>query len=100
VTAELILGFAGEEEVDTGLVLRTADQVIAADVRHVAAAAGLGPAQHISSSARTATQMGGSLAAQAAALRQLVSLLNGESGAALMRDAQFSQRRPHGSASG
>jgi hypothetical protein len=44
--------------------------------------------------------MRGSLATQAAELRQLVSMLNGESGAALMRDAQFSQRRPHGSGSG
>lgn len=81
VTAALILGFGGEEEVDTGLVLRTADERIAAGVHQVAVAAGLGPAQRISRSARTATQMRGSLAAQAAALRQLVPLLDGEAGA-------------------
>jgi hypothetical protein len=94
VAIQLTLGFGGEEEVGTGLVLRTADEVIAADVGHVAAAAGLGPAQHISCSARTATQMRGSLTAQAAALRQLVPLLRGGAGAALMRDTQFAHRRP------
>ncbi len=58
---------------------------VAADLSEVYAAAGLGPVQHVGSSARTVQAMAKSVASHGAALRRVLPLLQGPHGDALLR---------------
>jgi len=88
VTVGLALGPASDQNVETGLTLITAAERIRVYLGEVFAAGGMGPVNRVLIGAQTRRAMAKSIGAQAAALRQVLPVVLGPDGAALMRRAR------------
>jgi hypothetical protein len=86
VRTYLDLAYASDPSyVGTRLVRDVDANRVTADLDRVYVAAGLGPVQHVGSSARTVQAMARSVASHGAALRQVLPLLLGPHGDSLLR---------------
>jgi hypothetical protein len=96
VTVGLALGPASDQNVETGLTLSTPTARIQVYLGELFAAAGLGPVSRVPIGAQTRRAMAKSIAAQGAALRQVLPMVLGPDGASLMRRTSGSIVRVRG----